>query len=289
MKVLVTGGSGNVGGYVLAELRGQHDVTVLDPKPSTRHPDLPRLAVDLLDPAQVLAAVRGYDAVVHLAAIPNPYADPAGRVMAVNTASTLNLLEAMRANGVPRLVYACSESASGFGIHHVAHRPLYLPIDEKHPCWPHETYSLSKYFGEVMGQEYSRAYGIEVVSLRYGWVWFDWEKAERRKQLGQRQRDTGDWFNAYVFAQDVAQAFRLALAYRLDAKPPFEAFYILAADAFDDIDSVKTIHALYPDAPPRIDAEYFRRDPHASFFDTTKAREKLGYRPQHSWREWLTD
>jgi nucleoside-diphosphate-sugar epimerase len=241
--------------------------------------------MDLLDSARVREVVHGYDAVVHLAAIPNPYADPPDRVMGVNTVSTLNLLEAMRANGVPRLVYGCSESASGFGIHNVAYRPEYLPIDEQHPSWPHEPYSLSKYFGEVLCQEYSRAYGLEAVSLRYGWVWFDWEKEQRRPALA--RREIGDWFNAYVFAQDVAQAFRLALAYKLDQSPAFATFYILAADAFAGIDSRKTIRALYPSAPPRVDEEYFRRDPNASFFTCAKAREKLGYRPLRSWREWL--
>ena len=50
--------------------------------------------------------------------------------------------------------------------------PEYLPIDENHLCLPTETYGLSKVLGEEICQMFHRAYGIEIIALRYCWVWF---------------------------------------------------------------------------------------------------------------------
>jgi nucleoside-diphosphate-sugar epimerase len=286
-RVLVTGGSGLVGGYVVEELLGRYDVTILDMKPSSRHPDLPLVRADLLDMEQTIAKVTGFDAVIHLAAIPNPHNDPGDRVLGVNTVSTYNVLEAVRRNGIPRIVYACSESASGFGIHLVSHKPEYLPIDEMHPSWPHEAYSISKYFGEVMCREYSRAYGIEAISLRYGWVWFGKDREGLSEMLRNIAASPDNWFGGYVFAEDVAQACRLSLAYEMGVDAKFDSFYILAADTYLGIDSMEQIRLLYGANPPKIDAAYFERDSKASFFDIGKAKEKLGYKPSRSWHDWV--
>ncbi|MHB0997632.1 MAG: NAD-dependent epimerase/dehydratase family protein [Armatimonadota bacterium] len=285
MKVLVTGGSGNVGGYVVAEIKGKHDVTILDMKPSEKHPEIPVLQVDLLNLDETVDKVKGFDAVIHLAAIPNPNNDPGDRVLGVNTVSTYNILEAVRINGISRIVYACSESASGFGIHKVSYKPEYLPVDEKHPSWPHETYSISKYFGEVLTQEWSRAYGIEAVSLRYGWVWFGHDHEELRNMFKSITPSAENCFGAYVFAEDVAQACSLSLDYKFNENSKFESFYILADDTFLNMDSMKQIGLLYGDNPPPVRKEYFLAKSDASFFDCTKAKTKLGYKPALSWRD----
>lgn len=287
MKVLVTGGSGNVGGYVLDELVGKHDVTILDTKASLKHPDVPVLNVDLLDASATLASVKGFDAVIHLAAIPNPSKDPGDRVLSVNVVSTYNLMEAVRLNGIPRVVYASSESSSGFGIHNVFHKPLYLPIDEKHPSWPHETYSLSKYFGEVICQEYAHAYGIKVIALRYTWVWFR-EDAEAMTNLVKNvQANGGGGFGAYVFAEDVAQAFRLSLDYSFADDEYFQSFYITADDALLNTNDLDHILKLYPTDGPPIDGEYFAEHPNGSFFSIEKAKQLLGFKPAFSWHDLL--
>lgn len=287
MKVLVTGGSGNVGGYVLNELIGKHDITILDTKASMKHPALPLMNVDLMDAAAAFDAVKGFDAVVHLAAIPNPSKDPGDRVLHVNTVSTYNLMEAVRLNGIPKVVYASSESASGFGIHNVFHKPMYLPIDEKHPSWPHETYSLSKYFGEVICREYAHAYGIKVIALRYTWVWFREDGDAIKGLVKHVKANGGDGFGAYVFAEDVAQAFRLSLDYSFTGDEYFQSFYITADDALLTIDNLDQILKIYPTDGPPVDGEYFAVHPRGSFFSIEKAERLLGYKTQHSWKELL--
>lgn len=293
MKVLVTGGSGNVGVFVVHRLKARHAVTVLDARPPQPFPDVDFLKVDLTEGEAVRDSVRGFDAVVHLAAIPNPFSDPGERVLSVNTVATYNVLEAMRVHGIPRIVYLGSESESGFGLHHVEFVPQYFPIDEKHPCWPHESYSLSKYFGEIMCREYSRAYGIESITLRPACVWLDVIEEDVQEAIHGDVGKTNpkNWFGAYVFPEDVAQAIDRALDYQLpDGDVPFDNFYVTAEDSCMRQDSVAYVGRLFPESTPAIrDPAYYEKNPEASLFDITKAREKLGYRPEYTWRDWGTD
>ena len=289
MKVVVTGGSGNIGVYIVERLKGRHDVTVLDMKRSEAHPDVPFLKIDLTDSEATKKAVRGFDAVVHFAAVANPFDGKEEACMKINPSSTWSVLEAARINGVRRVVYAGSDSETGFGIHAAKHKPLYVPIDEEHPCWPHESYSLSKYFGEVMCREYSRAFGIECVSLRLQWVWLDvcTEGMERAAAREEGDIDEDPWFGSYIYPEDVAQGVDLALDYRFkNASFPSEAFYISATETFYKMDTLDVLARVYPDgAPPVKRKEWFERNPRASVWDFTKAREELGFEPEFTWRD----
>ena len=283
MRVLVTGGSGDIGGGVVEVLRRGHDVTVLDRRASRRHPDLPFVEVDLEDSEATASAVRAFDVVVHLAAIPDPFSDPGDLVLRVNLLCTFNLLEAMRANRIRRVVYGCSESASGFGIHNTALRPCYLPIDERHPCWPHEAYSLSKYFGETICRQYARAYDIEAISLRYAWVWGGERNRESWVPIIERGSQGGDkdWLGAWIAVDDVAQACKLACEFEFRGpKPHFEAFYLTARDNFTALDTLELVGRNWPENPPPVRTpELYSANPRASVFDISKAQRLLGYRP----------
>jgi len=287
MRIAVTGGSGNIGQRTCRELqRRGHDILCLDLKapnaPASGTCEFRR--VDLCDGAAALAACTAADCIVHLAAIPNPFGDPPERVMGVNTMCALNVFEAARKLGIRRVVYAGSESATGFGIHVPPLRPLYLPVDEPHPCWPHETYSLSKYFGELIGENYSRAYGIEVISLRYTWVWFA-ATLETARSLLAAKRGGGmpenPWFGAYISVGDVARAIAAAVAYEAAAKPLFEAFLLTARDTFYGRPTLEVLKAVYPAGlPPLRDPGYFAANPFASVFDIRKAERRLGWTPR---------
>ncbi len=296
MKVIVTGGSGLVGRYVIDELLDQQvDVVNLDIRPPSDAPGEPShrsgagfRQVDLMDATATKAAIKDADAVVHLAAIPNPNNDPGERVMGVNMLTTYNVLEAIRQNGIRRVVYGCSESASGFGIHRVEHVPLYVPIDEEHPCWPHETYSFTKYFGELMFQELARADGVEVVSLRYGWVWFREHRDALLKLVAERGDEDEQWhFGAYVLAEDVAQAVRRALDCSLpNPAMPFEACYIVAAEPLYTAPTLQAIRNAFGErTPPVKPPDYFERNPRASAYNIGKARRLLGYEPRYTCQD----
>ena len=238
MKILLTGGAGNVGGYV---------------------------------------------------SIPNAFVDPPELVMSVNMVTCFNVLEAVRHNGIPRIVYAGSESSTGFGIHDVVLKPQYLPIDENHPLWPHESYSFTKRFGEEMVENYARAFGIEAISLRYCGVWMRQNRAEVMPFLEISRRGEvmpHPWFGCYVAGQDVAQAVRLATQYKFTGNEviPFEAFFITSDKTFYAEPTLEAMKRIYGDVPEVRDPGYYDDNPFAPPFDIRKAQRLLGYAPKYDWR-----
>ena len=284
MKILVAGGAGDIGSAVVAELKQDHEVAILDLGPSSDHPELALRKVDLENAQMTASLVRGFDCLVHLAAIPDPYSDPGDVVFRVNLQATFNLLEAVRANGIGRVVYGCSESASGFGIHNRRFRPDYLPIDESHFSLPHEAYGSSKYLGEVLGRQYAHAYDIEFISLRYAWAWGGRRNRDSWFQILQNGSGGGekDWLGAWIAHQDIARGARLACEYEFPGPwPRFERFYLTARDNFTDLDSLDLIEKHWPQDPPPVRKPgLYRRNPRASLFDISKAQRLLGYAPR---------
>jgi len=283
MNILVTGGGGDIGGEVVSNLCETHSVSILDVQKSPRHSDLPFLEVDLMDANKVKSLVRGFDVVVHLAAIPDPFSDPAELVFRVNCMAIFNILEAIRANNIPRIVYGCSESASGFGIRNRSYKPRYLPIDEEHPSWPHESYGMSKYFGELMCQQYSMAYDLEAISLRYAWAWGGGRNISSWKSILERGSGGGDkdWLGAWVATSDIAQSILKSCEFEFsDGQSLFERFYVTARDNFTDLTTLELIDLNWPDDPPKVlQPELFEVNPKASLFDYRKATRMLGYVP----------
>jgi nucleoside-diphosphate-sugar epimerase len=116
---------------------------------------------DVRDPAAVMRAVEGADVVAHLAAVASVQAsleDPAA-VWAVNVDGTLNLLEAARAVGVRRFVFA--SSAAVYGDHDD------LPLREDLPPRPLSPYAASKVAGEALCRAYYASYALPTVVLRF--------------------------------------------------------------------------------------------------------------------------
>ena len=293
MRILVTGGAGDIGTYAIRDLASHgHVPTILDLRsPPEVNADVGYVCCDLMNLESTLDLIRDCDVVVHLAAIPHPYNDPPDRVMAVNMVTCFNVLEAVRLNGIRRIVYGCSESSSGFGIHNVELRPDYLPIDEEHPCWPHETYSLTKRFGEEMVENYTRAYGIEGISLRYCWVWLERDADSVRSIVRaglSGETNPKNWFGCFIAPHDVAQAIRLAAEYRFGdrASMPFEAFYLTADTTCLPVPTLEVLGRHYHPLPEIRDRAYFDSDLFAPPIDSRKARKLLGFQPTKDWRRY---
>ena len=104
MRIVVTGGSGKGGKWVVRGLReAGHDVLNVD----ARHDGSPHgqcLVADLADLGQTLDAMSGFEAVVHFAAIPAPEIRPDGETFRINTMSTYNVFAAAVAHGIGRVV-----------------------------------------------------------------------------------------------------------------------------------------------------------------------------------------
>jgi UDP-glucose 4-epimerase len=162
--VLVTGGCGRLGRYVVDELRSRYRVTTLDVVDSPW--TLPHLALDILDLSGLYRACAGQDAVVHLAALDGHLEMPAARFQAVNALGTWNVLEAAFEAGVKQAVVASSNSALGLSDGEGARRPLYIPLDEAHPAWPTQPYALSKRLNEVTAESFGRRNRMRVACIR---------------------------------------------------------------------------------------------------------------------------
>ncbi|MGZ9006508.1 MAG: UDP-glucose 4-epimerase GalE, partial [Burkholderiales bacterium] len=182
MRILVCGGAGYIGSHMVQLLaeRG-HDVTTYD-NLSTGHRDavlggrfeFGDLAdSDALD--RVLQSVE-FDAVMHFAAfirVEESVAQP-GKYFRNNFCNTLNLLEAMVRNGVQRFIF--SSTAAVYG------EPKYVPVDEQHPREPINPYGVSKKMVEDALLDFSKAYGLKAVPLRY----FNAAGADPQARLGPR-------------------------------------------------------------------------------------------------------
>lgn len=167
MQVLVTGGAGYIGSHMVRMLSQLgHTVVVFD-NLSTGFRDAVlggKLVQGSLHDKAALGALFGahlFDAVVHFAgsiAVGESVRDPA-KYYQNNLAGTLNLLDAMRAHGVNRMVF--SSTAAIFGV------PRYVPIDEAHPQEPINPYGMSKWVTERILRDYDAAHGLCSVALRY--------------------------------------------------------------------------------------------------------------------------
>jgi nucleoside-diphosphate-sugar epimerase len=271
--IVVTGGAGKAGRAVVRDLLEHgEEVLSVDLVRSTEV-GCEQLVADLVDYGQTVDALRGANAVVHLAAIPAPRLRPDELTFRVNTASTYNVFAAAPLLGLERVVYASSETVLGLPFER--ERPSYVPIDEEHPPLPNFTYALSKLLSEEMARQFHRWTGIPYVGLRFSNIMepYDYERfaafwddpALRKWNL---------W--GYVDARDVAQSCRLALTADVRA----EVFIVAAADTCMTRSSRDLMAEVYPDVPIRGEL-----GEHETLLSIAKARRLLGYEPRHSWRE----
>ena len=106
MRVVVTGGSGKGGSWVVRDLREHgHYVINVDVRPDG-HPSEKTLVTDLTDLGQTQDALASADAVVHFAAIPAPGLRPEGETFRINAVSTYSVFQAAVDHRVKRVVWA---------------------------------------------------------------------------------------------------------------------------------------------------------------------------------------
>jgi len=276
-KVVCTGGSGRLGKYVTDELRTQCELTVLDVKPPAAA-GVRYVESSVTDFAALKRAFAGQDAVVHLAAIPNPRTLPADVTFHTNVQGTWNVLQAAEDAGVRRVVVASSDAALGLHYNPPGYGPQFLPIDETHPLRPIEFYSLSKEVTEVMCRSYANRGKLDVLAIRPTHIVFPFEYPE----LEARGADVQNYHLwTYVSPEDVAQAFRLALEI---AEAPYQAFLISAADGLNRRPTLEMLRERLGTLPTIRKPEHFAANPQASLLDISRARDVLGFRPTSDWR-----
>ncbi len=248
MRVVVTGGSGRLGQFVVRELfTHAHQVSALDAvKP--RECPAPTYLADLNKIDSLFDHFKNADAVIHLARQRFPYtesgfnsstkrwefADVAGDAARfnANVAMTNNVLAAAQAAGVKKVVCGSSLAIYGFYYPTTELQPDYLPIDEAHPLRPQDPYGLSKILGEKHCDALSQKSGMQIASLRFSGIYTE----EHRGLLSERKnnptiRGTGALWS-YIDVRDAARACRLAIEADFTGH---QAFNICAPDTIMDM------------------------------------------------------
>ncbi len=291
-RLLITGGSGLLGHFVVGEMVDRSDVTVLDIKPPIRK--VAYRETDILDLEAVTAMVAGQDAVIHLAGIDDGNDFPDQDYFRTNVQGTWNLLHAAEAAGVRKVVVASSTAVYGVGRDRV---PDYLPIDEAHPQRPTATYSLTKQLIEVQCRSFVARGTLAIVCLRPTLIVRPEREAAILAQLDlddpdsdppQNLRSTNgetpsgalSVLRSYVRSEDAARCFRLALDYNGN---PFDVFNVGAVDGIGHEKTIERLERVYARCPEIRKPAHFQSDATASVLDSSRAREHLGWEPRGDW------
>lgn len=275
-RIVVTGGSGKAGRAIVRELLEHgYEVRNVDLAPPADRP-CPVLKADLCRLGDAFESLRGFDAVVHMAAIPRSGIVTEEATFRTNVETTFNVFTAAAALGMERVVWASSDLA--FGPPFEREKPAYAPIDEGHPLYPETSYALSKVVAEEMARQHARWSGKPIVGLRFSNI----------MEPGDYETFPSFWKDAclrkynlwgYVDVRDAARSCVLALQQPLEGA---EVFIIAAADTVMDRPSLDLMKEIYPSVPIRG-----KPGKYETLLSIGKARSVLGYEPRWSWRDHL--
>jgi len=278
MKILVTGSAGQLGSVSVEHLRKyHHEVTGADIISSATTD----LLLDIKDKKAVLEATRGYDCIIHMAAIHGKHYElgyPREPFIDTNIYGTLHLLNACIANGIPKFLYISTTSIYGNAM-----------VDENQAVWvteqlqeqPRDIYDITKQTAEQLCKDYFYKEGLQTSVYRVGRFLPEDDnlKANHRLYRGLDERDG-------------AEALRLALAYTFNG---FEIFNITSGSPFTEGDLVQLKHSpaevikqYYPD----IKAVYKAKDwilPKSidRVYVSDKANKYFGYTPKYTFEYLL--
>lgn len=292
-RIIFTGGSGKAGKHVIQYLvdRG-HKVLNLDTKPLP-NPKVRTLITDITDSGQVFNALSSYtglhefdpslrpqpiDAVVHFAAIPRIMITPDNEVFRINTMGTYHVIEAAVKLGIRKIVIASSETTYGLVFANEPRNPIHFPLEEDYPVDPMDSYALSKVCNERTAQAFALRSGFDIYALRIGNViepdeyqlfpkWF--------ADPGFRRRIA--W--SYIDARDLGQIVDRAIA---KDGLGFQIFNAANDETSSNLPTRELIDRFYPGTPLKRDIGEFE-----SLLSNRKTREVLGFRQEHSWRDYV--
>ena len=288
-RVAVTGGNGKIGEAILEELAA-HGYETVNVSRGKRREDVADefRSTDLLDAGETYGSIArsDADAVVHMGTIPGPTDHPGFRTYESNVMSAYHVLEAGQELGLESIVLPSSINAMGAAYQDAPTDVRYLPVDEDHPVTPRDPYATSKHAMEVTADGFGRLPDAPTISsLRYPWVATE---DELREEFAERDRSlealadawhhtTRDVVFSYLHVADAASIARLAVEADFDGH---EVFWAVAADTSVDVASERLAEEFFPDAELRSSLEGCE-----TLISVDKARELLGWEPEHSWRD----
>jgi UDP-glucose 4-epimerase len=266
MRIAVTGAGGRLGtALVAATLAAGHEIVAID-RGEPEHPatGLTTRMADITDYAELKDALADCDAIVHLAAYTNPAAEPEPLVHHNNVTASYNVLRAAEVHGITRVCLASSVNAIG-GVYSAEPRYDYFPVDEQHPAYPEDAYSLSKLIAEEQAAGFARRMpGLSVGCLRL-------HALREGEEMAGRLRDRPDFGSKDLWGYTpLAMATRACLATIHTDLGGCEVFNVVAADTYSPVPSRELRDRYYPRVPLR--GEF---GGHSSFYDSAKAGKVL--------------
>ena len=167
MKILIAGGAGEIGKYLIKDLSNQgHEVAVIDRAPEAQ--EMEKLPVayfqgNLVDKELVNGIVQGMDVIINLAW---SFADDPHTIFGGDIKGHLHLLEAASSSGVKHFIYTSTATVYGSAVLH--------PVKETHPCLIADArkplYALGKFTAEELCRFYGKERGLPVTIFRFWWA-----------------------------------------------------------------------------------------------------------------------
>jgi len=274
MRIAITGGNGDMGRNLIPYLLKQnHTVVSIDRAlPATNTPGVNFVIADARDFGQLVASIRDCDALIHLAAIRAPVNHPDPVVYADNTISSYNALSAASTLGIKRVCLASSINAIG-GAFSRSPRYDYFPVDEVHPTYAEDPYSLSKWVLEQQGDAFARRYEwMTIASLRFHWLLDERAKALQFTATMGAVAIRHLW--AYTLLSEASRACLLAITADYTGH---EVFYIAAPHTAASQPSAELASQHYPHTEIRGDLSN-----NTGLFNCAKAEQILGWKHQEN-------
>ncbi|TFF38439.1 NAD-dependent epimerase/dehydratase family protein [Mucilaginibacter psychrotolerans] len=274
MNVLVTGSSGQLGSATVRQLKAYgHQVAGIDLIPA----DTTNALIDIQDKAAVASAVKGFDAIIHTAALHGKHYElgyPREPFIQANILGTLNLLEACVAQGVSKFLYTSTTSIYGEAM---VDKDKAVWVDETLIERPRDIYDISKQAAEQLCRDFFNKEGLQASVYRVGRFLPEDDnlKLNHRLYRGLDERDG-------------AEALRLALEADF---ANFELFNISSGSPFRREDVVELKHnpravilKYYPQAEAIYTAKGWQFPQSIDrVYDCGKATRYFGYQPRYTF------
>lgn len=295
-RIVVTGGSGKIGGTVIAVLlEAGHAILNLDLMPLT-HPAVHTLKTDLADSGQVFNSLSGQwsftepfpeglpprpDAVIHLAGYARNMQVPDNETFRANTQGTYNIIDAACKLGIRKVIIASSITVYGVTFAQGDVDYPSFPVDEDQDVNPTDTYAIAKLCNERIARGFAKRYGTDIYSLRIGRVI---EPDDYNQDIfysyvhEPSQWKVHGW--SYTDVRDLGGMCEAAL--RTNGLG-FQVFNATNDTITNLMHTEEFLREHYPQTPITRRMEKFEAP-----LSNAKIKRLLGFQEEHPWRKYFT-